>query len=409
VLLSALSLLVGVDDYLDRRALYQARRDADAEQDHSDSIQTYSQSRVSFHRPPEFFSVIANGLGERFGSAVTVFGRYGPPRLMSRSRANFLLPESRTIDFTFVLVVAASLLAMLLTSDALAGERQSGTLQLILAHSLPRRKILVGEYLGAMVSLMVPVIVSLSLAGVLLVVRGVCEPNAALAGRLLMFICLMAAVISIFVLLGLCCSAGARDPATALVVGLLLWILLSTVYPNVVVWLMQEQTRTGRSTNLEAESLLTREVGGRDPNDTSEEARQTLETFRNRNLERAEQINTLSRLAPFSCALLAGQVIAGTDLGEYRQFLAEALRLDQALADWQASRIRRSPKRELAYDVRLDQRLDLSDLPQAVSRQVSLGDIAHALAPSAAILLLWNLACAIGLQVSFSRYDVRAA
>jgi hypothetical protein len=298
---------------------------------------------------------------------------------------------------------------MLLTSDALAGERQSGTLQLILAHSLPRRKILVGEYLGAMVSLMVPVIVSLSLAGVLLVVRGVCEPNAALAGRLLMFICLMAAVISIFVLLGLCCSAGARDPATALVVGLLLWILLSTVYPNVVVWLMQEQTRTGRSTNLEAESLLTREVGGRDPNDTSEEARQTLETFRNRNLERAEQINTLSRLAPFSCALLAGQVIAGTDLGEYRQFLAEALRLDQALADWQASRIRRSPKRELAYDVRLDQRLDLSDLPQAVSRQVSLGDIAHALAPSAAILLLWNLACAIGLQVSFSRYDVRAA
>ena len=46
--------------------------------------------------------------------------------------------------------VILGLLALLLTFDALSGERESGNLRLLLGNGLPRRTLLAGKLLGAL-------------------------------------------------------------------------------------------------------------------------------------------------------------------------------------------------------------------------------------------------------------------
>ena len=65
------------------------------------------------------------------------------------------------LDFLFIVTIIMSLLAILFSYDAIAGERQNGTLRLVIANSVSRAKILLGKCIGGMASLLIPFILSL--------------------------------------------------------------------------------------------------------------------------------------------------------------------------------------------------------------------------------------------------------
>ena len=49
-----------------------------------------------------------------------------------------------------------SLIAILFTFDSISGERERGTLRLMLANSIPRHTVLLGKFLGALISISAP-------------------------------------------------------------------------------------------------------------------------------------------------------------------------------------------------------------------------------------------------------------
>ena len=57
-----------------------------------------------------------------------------------------------------------SLLALLFPYDAIAGERETGTMRLTMSHPVRRGNILAAKYLGAMTCLILPLIMSLTIA-----------------------------------------------------------------------------------------------------------------------------------------------------------------------------------------------------------------------------------------------------
>jgi len=61
-----------------------------------------------------------------------------------------------TLDFLFIVTIVLSLLAILFSYDAVTGERQSGTLKLVVANSISRVKILSGKLIGGPASLLIP-------------------------------------------------------------------------------------------------------------------------------------------------------------------------------------------------------------------------------------------------------------
>ncbi len=69
-------------------------------------------------------------------------------------------PDVTKIDWAFIIGYVLSLIALLFTFDAVTGERESGTLRLMLANSVPRHTVLIGKFLGALMSISIPFVLA---------------------------------------------------------------------------------------------------------------------------------------------------------------------------------------------------------------------------------------------------------
>jgi ABC-type transport system involved in multi-copper enzyme maturation permease subunit len=136
-------------------------------------------------------------------------------------------------DLVFAVGVLASLLALVFTYDAFAGERERGTLRLLLVQGAGRAQLLAGKFCGAMLALSLVVAPSLVLA---LWIGGAAVSGAALSGEWVRVVVSIGAASllygAVFVSLGLGVSALCAQARTALVAALGLWSVLVWVLPG---------------------------------------------------------------------------------------------------------------------------------------------------------------------------------
>ena len=57
------------------------------------------------------------------------------------------------MDWGFIIGYVLSLIALLFTFDSISHEREQGTLRLMFANSIPRHTVLIGKFLGALISI----------------------------------------------------------------------------------------------------------------------------------------------------------------------------------------------------------------------------------------------------------------
>ena len=145
---------------------------------------------------------------------------------------NPLMAGLQAVDFAFVVSTFLSLLALLLSFDGITGEREEGTLPLVLSHPVSKAAVLLGKAVGGIACLAVAITVSLAAA----LVVGLQSPGIALSatdwlGVGLLFLAGLVFLAGLFVL-GLLVSAAVRRSATALIVLLLIWTAAVVLIPN---------------------------------------------------------------------------------------------------------------------------------------------------------------------------------
>lgn len=161
------------------------------------------------------------------------------------------------LDFLFIVTIIMSLLAILFSYDAITGERQSGTLRLVIANSISRTTILFGKFIGGVTSLIIPFILAL-LVGVLYINL---DPNIQWDGSAWAELGLLTAAsvtfIMLFYLLGLMVSTLSRYSAISILNCLFLWVLLILVIPNVCPYISAQLRRVPsiRETERRAEEI----------------------------------------------------------------------------------------------------------------------------------------------------------
>ncbi|MEL4389033.1 ABC transporter permease [Shewanella xiamenensis] len=124
--------------------------------------------------------------------------------------------------------------AILLSYDSFVGERESGTLLLLLTYPLARWHLVCGKLLGHAYVMATACLLGFGLTALLLLVLGAEHARLALV---IGFIHLMGSGILlslVFVLIGYCVSLCVREKAKALGVLLLLWFVLVLVYDLVL-------------------------------------------------------------------------------------------------------------------------------------------------------------------------------
>jgi ABC-type transport system involved in multi-copper enzyme maturation permease subunit len=182
-------------------------------------------------RKPRLLSLCAEGferyLPNYFKSYV--FRTYLPE---VRSRNNILLPQFSDIDWVFIISMLLSFIAVLFTYDSFCGERQAGTLRLILSGSIPRHQVLLGKYFGATLTLGIPLLVGLLINLVIVSSSDIVTFGSGEWLRIIGIALISFLYLSMFLLLGMFVSSRTAHSANSIVILLLVWVGLVVLLPR---------------------------------------------------------------------------------------------------------------------------------------------------------------------------------
>jgi ABC-type transport system involved in multi-copper enzyme maturation permease subunit len=234
VLLAATTTFIGSLDYSRSKAAYERDRQQAAQA--LDRATVYSQVRPSVVAPPFPLAIFSRGVGGTASQsvAIAVDDIALSPAAASEDADSHYMKTLAQIDFAGVVAVLLSFLAVVLGFDGICGERQSGTLEQVLANPVPRAHVILAKLVGGFLSLWVPLAVAFLIC--LLVVLA--NPDVALGAddwvRLCLFFLLSCLFLAHVYSLSLLVSACTRDAATSLIICLFAWLVGTLGYSSVL-------------------------------------------------------------------------------------------------------------------------------------------------------------------------------
>lgn len=230
VILIPLGMYVSLKDYEQRVREYET------------SIQRYEQNSrgqmfsgdfvAEGYRPPSPLSVLSQGLKEKLNIKVTTQydGNYQIVKLPQDENLQAVLFGK--IDFAFIVGTVLSLLALIFTFSTVTGEKESGTLRLIVANSAPRWKVIFSKMMGSYCVFLIPVLLSV-LVGLLFLNT---SENLSLSGRHYGSIALVLVMTVLFLFcvfnLGILISVLTQRTIVSMIGVLFAWVLMALVIPK---------------------------------------------------------------------------------------------------------------------------------------------------------------------------------
>lgn len=317
----------------------------------------------SEYRQPTLMQVFCLGT-EKLPDTRASLNPYFMPYYMAEPKRDLLPLFFPTVDMLFVTASLVSLLVFMLSYDAFSGEREEGTLKVLLSCPVPRDQVMIAKWLGGFVSVALPYVVSWVVVLMLLVLSPRMTVHAGeyvrMAGLAAAGLVYIATIFSLSVMVSVLCARSGASAITLLAV----WVVVVIAVPSLATpaaWL----TRRPPSTQLtqvamQRETTVKRAIiwddidrphvqflAGRDPDQLRRNDRQTFEKLR-RTFQAREFTRTLDgvaghgrdltareagvdrlarwimRLSPAGCLHNAFTAIAGTGF-EHEQRLRAAL------------------------------------------------------------------------------------
>ena len=183
------------------------------------------------YRSPSPLGFIAEGHEKDLPNAFAVdaFELVGPQTILRR---NYTLQRFDALDWVFTVGIILSFAAFAMTYDSISGEVETGTLRLCLSNSLPRATLLLGKYIGVIISLSIPLIIGICLNTLIISLFGVLPFELTYwlqIGGVVLFSVLY---ISVFATLGLFISCLTKSSSVSLVLLLLFWVCFAVFIPR---------------------------------------------------------------------------------------------------------------------------------------------------------------------------------
>ena len=240
VVCAALCIVLGVISVVVLRADLEARRSEYSQNQrlYKDQAEKYGSFRrlerdgVRVDRPPQSFQVLFYGVEKTLDRTAVVSDDFLPGFQgdLNTNPAVLLFPVA---DLLFVVGVVLSLLAFFISYDTIAGERETGTLKLLLSYSVPRDLIITAKWLGGYFSLALPFLVSL-LVGALLISLSDDVPFTTTDWQAFVLSGVVSQLLlAVMFSIGLFVSVHSSSSSTAILSLLAVWVLVALVVPNV--------------------------------------------------------------------------------------------------------------------------------------------------------------------------------
>ncbi|MEC9380852.1 MAG: ABC transporter permease subunit [Candidatus Latescibacterota bacterium] len=321
--------------------------------DANEQFQKVIQADLPGARAPRPLSVLARGLEGSLPTQVSSRNRFVTRSSDDRLGRNVLYDVFQTPDFAYVVNIVLSLLALLFVFDSICGEKERGTLKVLLSNSVPRDTVLLGKWVGGYLSISAPFAVAVVGGFVYLSLSGAMQlqPDDVIRFAAISLISLL--YIAVFFSLGLFISTATHRGSTALLLSLLVWIVWILVVPNLAPITARlvapvpsrqvidaEQQAIDREAQLLQESIRKRKVYGDQEESEriqqdAELKRRKLDQFYNDRMTRQVSFSQgLARLSPSASYLFAVTRLAGTGPILFDRFRDAHDRFQEAQNDW---------------------------------------------------------------------------
>jgi len=211
-----------------------ARIEADVERIYEET-QTVAQAAgrsfkvISRPRGTEFISEAGFNW---FHDTMWVAVLWPPVRLDSMRTTNNWMRRFELLDWMVIVRYVLSFLCVVLAYNAVSGEVESGTLQMVLSNPVSRFSFLGGKLLAHLVTLQVATVVGSLVSLLILSLHGVLELDGQVAQCYLFFLLGTTAYVALFLLLGTGISVLTRSSASSLVFMVTAWTLLVVIVPQ---------------------------------------------------------------------------------------------------------------------------------------------------------------------------------
>ncbi|MDE0554009.1 MAG: ABC transporter permease subunit [Candidatus Poribacteria bacterium] len=258
-----------------------------------------------------------------------------------------ILPDFVKIDWAFVIGYILSLVALLFTFDAISGEREQGTLRLIMSNTVPRDVLLIGKVLGAFVSIAAPLLIAVGINLFWLSTSGTIQLTGSEWARLGVILLIGLLYLCLFLTLGLLVSICVHRSSVSLMILLLIWTIWVVLIPSALGLILSGYHGTMTSDELRARRKALHErldtqysARGRRPPTRELPLTAATRVWGEYICEKAkldERLNqehltsqisqvqfarNISRISPASIVRYAIESLAGTGFPRHLQFLA---------------------------------------------------------------------------------------
>lgn len=184
------------------------------------------------HRKPGILSTFAIGL-EAVLPKIISFKKYQTDSTGTQVEYELLSNITGKIDFVVIVSFLLGLFAILYASTLIVGEKEMGTLKLVLSNKTKRSTFLFGKYIAGYTVLIIPLLISLLIGLLLLYFIGFPLFSSENFLRILSLFLLSLVFLSAFFTLGLFISTRTSRVSIAQIISFLAWILLTFVIPKV--------------------------------------------------------------------------------------------------------------------------------------------------------------------------------
>ncbi len=347
-----------------------------------------------------------------------------------------VMPDYLKTDWAFIIGVLVSFLGILLTHDSISGEKERGILRLILGSSVSRSSVILGKFVGAFISIMLPLSVAILLNLLIVNVSGATVLGVGHWGSIGMIALVSVVYVSVFICLGILVSAFCSRSRTSLLILLLIWVVFVVLMPNMLGSIFSglkeipsedevfQRVRTGRDDLLRRyanRGLFQAFPSREDPDmkamrlwaDYLDEDRQVEESIMDRYVgDQLEQIHTarqITRISPTAIYRYALESLSGTGLERHRDFIRNVRIYRDIFWEYIRSEDAGDPDSLHVYFVRegvSDKPANFDNAPR-FAENLSLTGMLHDALLDMAILSVLAIFLFMASYISFMRADVR--
>ncbi|HKC65337.1 MAG TPA: ABC transporter permease, partial [Pyrinomonadaceae bacterium] len=250
LVLTLLSTLAGTFNYRVQAEQYQTSVERARQKLHEAT--TWSELQPVLVRAVAPLMILNAGFETRDGRVAVISNGQIPATTEDAPVGTPYLARFGEFDVTTVLVYLLGLLAILLSFDAVSGERERGTLALSFSNSLARWQVISGKYLGGMCALALALAASLLTALMVWFLSGIHFPSAEWP-RIALWLLMILIYLSAMLWIGLLISVLTRRASSSLLAAMVAWFALVIFIPVVAAFSARQLIRSPSTYALEKE------------------------------------------------------------------------------------------------------------------------------------------------------------